>query len=207
MGFYTDVLLLGDDILYRGYEDGDAITYREKIRPLLYFVPQDQTKKSKYKTLDGRYAHPKRFDGARDARSFIEKYENVEGLEVHGYDRFVYQFIADKFPDEIDFDMDLMKIYTIDIEVACDNGFPSVEECREEMLCITMKNLITKKITTWGTREFQGEHEYRLFNTESELLEDFLKWWVSETPDVITGWNCNLYDIPYICRRVELLLG
>ena len=31
MGFYTDVLLLGDDILYRGYEDGDAITYREKI--------------------------------------------------------------------------------------------------------------------------------------------------------------------------------
>ena len=207
MGFYTDVLLLGDDILYRGYEDGDAITYREKIRPLLYFVPQDQTKKSKYKTLDGRYAHPKRFDGARDARSFIEKYENVEGLEVHGYDRFVYQFIADKFPDEIDFDMDLMKIYTIDIEVACDNGFPSVEECREEMLCITMKNLITKKITTWGTREFQGEHEYRLFNTESELLEDFLQWWVSETPDVITGWNCNLYDIPYICRRVERVLG
>ena len=207
MGFYTDVLLLGDDILYRGYEDGDAITYREKIRPLLYFVPQDQTKKSKYKTLDGRYAHPKRFDGARDARSFIEKYENVEGLEVHGYDRFVYQFIADKFPDEIDFDMDLMKIYTIDIEVACDNGFPSVEECREEMLCITIKNLITKKITTWGTREFQGEHEYRLFNTESELLEDFLQWWVSETPDVITGWNCNLYDIPYICRRVERVLG
>ena len=126
---------------------------------------------------------------------------------MHGYDRFVYQFIADKFPDEIDFDMDLMKIYTIDIEVACDNGFPSVEECREEMLCITMKNLITKKITTWGTREFQGEHEYRLFNTESELLEDFLKWWVSETPDVITGWNCNLYDIPYICRRVERVLG
>ena len=207
MGFYTDVLLLGDDILYRGYEDGDAITYREKIRPLLYFVPQDQTKKSKYKTLDGRYAHPKRFDGARDARSFIEKYENVEGLEVHGYDRFVYQFIADKFPDEIDFDMDLMKIYTIDIEVACDNGFPSVEECREEVLCITMKNLITKKITTWGTREFQGEHEYRLFNTESELLEDFLQWWVSGTPDVITGWNCNLYDIPYICRRVERVLG
>ena len=207
MGFYTDVLLLGDDILYRGYEDGDAITYREKIRPLLYFVPQDQTKKSKYKTLDGRYAHPKRFDGARDARSFIEKYENVEGLEVHGYDRFVYQFIADKFPDEIDFDMDLMKIYTIDIEVACDNGFPSVEECREEMLCITLKNLITKKITTWGTREFQGEHEYRLFDTESGMLEDFLKWWVSDTPDVITGWNCNLYDIPYICRRLERVLG
>ena len=207
MGFYTDCLLLGDDILYRGYEDGDAITYREKCTPTLYFVPQDQSKKSKYKTLDNRYAHPKKFDGARDARSFIEKYENVEGLEVHGYDRFVYQFIAEKFPDEVDFDMNLMKIFTIDIEVGCDNGFPSVEECREEVLCITMKNLITKKIVTWGTREFQGEYEYRLFKTESELLEDFLHWWVSEAPDVITGWNCNLYDIPYICRRVERVLG
>jgi len=130
MDFYTDVLLLGDDILYRGYENGSAVQYREKCRPTLYFVPRDQSKESKYKTLDGRYAHPKRFDGARDARTFIEQYENVDGLEVHGYDRFVYQFIADKFPDEIHFDMDLMRIFTIDIEVGCDNAFPSLEECQ-----------------------------------------------------------------------------
>ena len=136
MDFYTDVLLLGDDILYRGYEGQEPVQYREKVRPTLYFVPEDQSKKSKYKTLDGRYAHPKKFDGARDARSFLEKYEHVDGLEVHGYERFVYQYIAERFPDEIRFDMDLMKIFTIDIEVGCDNGFPSVEECREEVLCI-----------------------------------------------------------------------
>ena len=208
MDFYTDVLLLGDDILYRGYESGTAVQYREKCRPMLYFVPRDQSKGSKYKTLDGRYAHPKRFDGARDARTFIEQYENVDGLEVHGYDRFVYQFIADKFPDEIHFDMDLMKIFTIDIEVGCDNGFPSVEECQEEILCITMKNLMTKKVVTWGTREFTSSGtEYRVFWTEQEMLEDFHKWWTENTPDVITGWNCNLYDIPYICRRLERVLG
>ena len=39
------------------------------------------------------------------------------------------------------------------------------------------------------------------------MLEDFHSWWVSNTPDVITGWNCNLYDIPYICRRMERVLG
>ncbi len=209
MDFYTDVLLLGDDILYRGYEGQEPVQYREKVRPTLYFVPEDQSKKSKYKTLDGRYAHPKKFDGARDARSFLEKYEHVDGLEVHGYERFVYQYIAERFPDEIRFDMDLMKIFTIDIEVGCDNGFPSVEECREEVLCITLKDVVSKEIITWGSREFNAPDnvEYRVFWTEQELLEDFHSWWVANTPDVITGWNCNLYDIPYICRRMERVLG
>jgi DNA polymerase elongation subunit (family B) len=209
MDFYTDVLLLGDDILYRGYEGQEPVQYREKVRPTLYFVPEDQSKTSKYKTLDGRYAHPKKFDGARDARSFLEKYEHVDGLEVHGYERFVYQYIAERFPDEIRFDMDLMKIFTIDIEVGCDNGFPSVEECREEVLCITLKDVVSKEIITWGSREFNAPDnvEYRVFWTEQELLEDFHSWWVANTPDVITGWNCNLYDIPYICRRMERVLG
>ena len=208
MKFYTDVLLLGDDILYRGYEHGEPVQYREKIRPTLFFVPNNQSKKSKFKTLDGRYAHPKRFDGAREARQFIEHYAGVEGMEVHGYDRFVYQFIADKFPDEVRFDMDQMKIYTIDIEVGCDNGFPSVEACQEEMLCITVKNLITKEVITWGTREFTPKDtEYRVFWKEVEMLEDFHAWWTHNTPDIITGWNCNLYDIPYICRRLERVLG
>ena len=208
MNFYTDVLLLGDDILYRGYENGSPVQYREKIRPTLFFVPRDQSKASKYKTLDGRYAHPKRFDGARAARDFMQQYENVEGMEVHGYDRFVYQFIADKFKDEIRFDMDLMTIYTIDIEVGCDNGFPSVEACQEEMLCITIKNLITKKVITWGTREFTPDGtEYRVFWKEQEMLSDFHQWWTENTPDIITGWNCNLYDIPYLCRRLERVLG
>ena len=208
MNFYTDVLLLGDDILYRGYENGSPVQYREKIRPTLFFVPRDQSKASKYKTLDGRNAHPKRFDGARAARDFMQQYENVEGMEVHGYDRFVYQFIADKFKDEIRFDMDLMTIYTIDIEVGCDNGFPSVEACQEEMLCITIKNLITKKVITWGTREFTPDGtEYRVFWKEQEMLSDFHQWWTENTPDIITGWNCNLYDIPYLCRRLERVLG
>ena len=115
MNFYTDVLLLGDDILYRGYEDGRHVQYREKSRPTLYFVPREQSKKSSWKTLDGRYAHPKKFDGAREARGVIDKYKNVDGLEVHGYDRFAYQFIAQKFPNTVEFAMDVMKIYAIDI--------------------------------------------------------------------------------------------
>ena len=27
------------------------------------------------------------------------------------------------------------------------------------------------------------------------------------TPEVITGWNSKLYDIPYVCRRLDRVLG
>ena len=205
--FYTNLTLIGDDILYRGYENGEPVQYREKSHPVMYLVPQAQSKPSKYKTLDGRKAYPKQFDGAREARDFLRQYENAAGLEVHGYERFLYQHVAQKFPSDIDYDMSKMKIYTIDIEVACENGFPDVEASAEEMLCITIKDFNTKKIITWGTREYQSKHEYRVFWTEAEMLEDFVNWWVQNTPDIITGWNCNLYDIPYICRRVERILG
>ena len=207
--FYTSVCLLGDDILIRGYEHGSPVQYREKSRPTLFLVPQAQQKKSKFKTLDGRYAFPKQFDGAREAREFIKQYEGASGLEVHGYERFVYQHIAQKWKGEIDYDMSQMKIWTIDIEVACENGFPDVQASAEEMLCITMKNFNTKETITWGTREFvpPKDIEYRVFWTEQEMLQDFHSWWNQNTPDIITGWNNNLYDIPYICRRIERVLG
>ena len=207
--FYTNVIIFGDTALVRGYRNGERVQYREKTSPSLFLVPTNQSKKSKYRTLDGRYAHKKKFDGVREARDFLQRYSDVEGMEVHGYERFVFQHIAQKFPNRVNYDIKKMGIWTIDIEVACENGFPDVEACQEDMLCITMKNMITKKIITWGTREYTAPDtvEYRVFNTEHEMLQDFHKFWVHNTPDIITGWNNNFYDMPYICRRIEKILG
>ena len=200
---YSNVTLLGDSILCRGYENGDQVSFKEIIKPTL-FVPSP---KGKWKSLTGESMTPVKQDGAKRAREFLEKYKDVDNFEVHGYERFVYQWISEKYPGQLKFNMDQMKIYTIDIEVACENGFPDVEASQEEMLCISIKDLATGKFITWGTREAKVESEYRLFWTEQEMLEDFVKWWCSNTPDIITGWNCNLYDIPYICRRIERVLG
>ena len=30
---------------------------------------------------------------------------------------------------------------------------------------------------------------------------------MQDVPDVITGWNIQLYDIPYICKRLNRVLG
>ena len=205
--FYTNIQLAGDTILYRGYEDGEPVQYRANFSPSLYVLSKNS--KEECTTLDGRPVSPIQFQTAREAREFIKTYNQVENFEVHGYERFVYQYIRREFPNEVEYRIDQMKIYALDIEVQCENGFPNVEEAAEEMLSITIKDMVTKKYISWATREFEAPDgvEARIFWTENELLENFLKWWTENTPDILTGWNVNLYDIPYIARRVNRVLG
>ena len=207
MNFYTNVQLVGDQVLYRGYENGERVMYRDRFSPVL-FVPSP--KETKFKTLDDTYVKSIKFGGAREARDFIKKYSDVQNFDVYGYERFLYQYIADKYPqDEIKFDMSKMKIITLDIEVECENGFPDVESAVESLLCITIKDLNTKKLIVWGTREFENTRddvEFVYCHGEKDLLEKFLGYWIQNTPDIVTGWNVYLYDIPYICRRIERVL-
>ena len=204
--FYTNIQLAGDTILYRGYENGNPVQYRESFSPTLYVLSKN---KEKFKTLDGKYVSPVKFSAAREAREFIKTYDGVENFEVHGYERFVYQYIREQFPTDVDYDINQMKVYALDIEVQCENGFPNVEEAAEEMLSITIKDMITKKYYSWTTKEFDAPEGLTLNVswTEQEMLTNFLKWWAENTPDILTGWNVNLYDMPYIARRINRVLG
>jgi DNA polymerase elongation subunit (family B) len=206
MKFYTSVEQVGDDILYRGYDHGDPVQYREKFSPTLFVSSPHE---SKYKTLDGQNVKPIKFSGPRDAREFIQKYENIQNFDVYGYERFVYQYISDQHSKEVDYDFKSLQVYTIDIEVASENGFPDVHSASEEILCITIKNLNTKKVHTWITREFDAPVgiDIHLLDNEQAMMRDFIDWWAKNTPDIVTGWNCYLYDIPYICRRVDRILS
>ena len=91
MKFYTSVVLLGNDILVRGYENGKHFTKREPFQPR-FFVPSKR--ESKYKTLDGQDVEPIRPGTIRECREFLDKYNDVNGFKVYGNDRFVYQYIV-----------------------------------------------------------------------------------------------------------------
>ena len=208
MRFYTNVQMVGDQFLVRGYDNGEHFMIREKFFPTL-FVPSK--KPSKYKTLQGEYVDSIQPGSVRECRDFIKKYDGVEGFKIYGNDRYIYQYISDKYPgDQIIFDIDKVKLATIDIEVASENGFPDVESAAEEILLITIQDYSTKQIHTWGLGKFQNNQSnvrYRAFSTEYDLLNDFIHWWMDNTPEVVTGWNSNLYDIPYIVRRLDRILG
>ena len=207
MSFYTNVQLVGDNLLYLGYEDGQRIQRKFKFSPTLFVVTKKQTN---FRTLDGRYAKPVRFESVREARKFVDQYKEVPNFEVHGYDRYLYQFISKEFPDEVDFDFKKMNIMSLDIEVQCENGFPNVLECAEEMLSITVQDYATRKIKVFGTRPYKNTRddvEYILCDGEEHLLRAFLDYWIQNFPDILTGWNVELYDVPYICGRLERLFG
>ena len=208
MKFYTNVFQLGNDVLVRGYENGKHFTNREEFYPTFY-VPSK--KESKYKTLDGVNVEPIRPGTIRDCRDFLEKYEGVNGFKVYGNDRFIYQYIAEKYPEEeIKFDISKIKLITIDIEVAAESGFPDVFNCAEELLLVTVQDYNTKQIITFGSRPAQVSQEnvkYIYCKDEYALINTFMDWWQNNTPEVVTGWNCELYDIPYLIGRISRLMG
>ena len=208
MRFYTNVQMVGNQFLVRGYEDGKNFMVREKYSPTLFV---SSNKKGFYKTLTGEYVEPIKPGGVRDCREFIKKYDGVQNFNVYGNERFIYQYISDNYrEDEIKFDISKIKLTTIDIEVASENGFPDVESAAEEVLLITLQDYTTKEIVTWGQGPFklkQGNHYYKQFNNEYDLLNDFIAWWIDNTPEVVTGWNSKLYDIPYLVRRIDRILG
>lgn len=210
MRFYTNVQMVGDHFLVRGYENGKHFASREKFNPTL-FVPSN--KKTKHKTLNGDYVKSIQPGTVRECRDFIEKYKDVENFSVCGNERFIYQYISEMYPeDEIKFDTNKIKISTIDIEVASENGFPDVESAAEEVLLITVQDYATKQIRTWGKGSFNNKQKnvlYKEFNTEYDLLNDFINWWMVEEncPEVVTGWNSEFYDMPYLVRRIDRVLG
>jgi len=210
MRFYTNVQMVGDNFLVRGYEDGKHFATREKFYPTLFV---DSKRKTKYKTLDGLPVEPIEPGTVRECREFMKKYNDVENFNVYGNERYIYQYISSKYPEvEVKFDTEKIKLTTIDIEVASENGFPDVESAAEEVLLITLQDYTTKQIRTWGRGAFNNKQEnviYKGFKTEYELLTSFINWWMIEenTPEVITGWNSKLYDIPYLCRRIDRILG
>jgi DNA polymerase elongation subunit (family B) len=206
--FYTNVQLIGNQFLVRGYENGKRFENRDEFFPTLFIKTK---KESKYKTLSGENVEPIQPGTVKDCREFYSKYDSVDGFEIYGNDRYIYQYISEKYSeDEIKFDISKIKLVTLDIEVASEEGFPDVESCSEEILAITIQDYATKKIVSWGVNPFNNKRSdvvYHCCESEYALLNSFIHYWMQDVPDVVTGWNIQLYDIPYIAKRLNRVLG
>ncbi len=209
MRFYTFAKLYGNQVLIRGWDDKKGGSFKEKVpfRPTL-FLPTN--KPTEYKTLDGVSVAPVQPGNIKECREFIETYNNVDGTKVYGMERFLYQFLSDNYPEQIDYDINKIKLWSMDIETASENGFPQPREAAEEILLISLKNYKTKQIITFGSRPYTPTRDdvtYVLCQNENDLLMNFIAWWQEVEPEVITGWNVNMFDISYLCNRIQRTLG
>ena len=206
MNFYTNITQWGNTLLLREVVNGERIARRVKYSPTLYAPVNSPTG---IKTLDGKNVAPVTHETIRDAKEWVDNYKNQPDL-VYGSTMYAYNYIAEQYPKVVDYDIDNILIVTIDIEVQCENGFPNPKDAIEPLLSITVKNHQTKKFVVWGIGKFNNNRDdvtYVECENEIHLIKEFLVFWEKHLPDVITGWNTEFFDIPYLCNRIQHLCG
>jgi len=208
MKFYTNVEQAGNRLLFRGYEGGQSVSYRVPFNPTLYIPTKNY---SEWRTLEGDCVEPVKQGSINEAKEFVKKYKDVEDFDIYGNTRYLYQYIAEQHPEEeIAYDVSKIRVFNIDIETAAENGFPNIETADQEILAITIKDSYTGRFLVFGARPFDNKDnmvDYMHFRSEESMLSAFLDYWNQNFPDVITGWNVQLFDIPYIARRIDRVLG
>ena len=124
------------------------------------------------------------------------------------------QFLVDTYKNVVgdpEFSKFPLKVYFIDIETYSPNEFPVPTKAKDPVTLITIYNTLNGEIDTWGLKNDykpkQPNVRYHRCKTEGELFEKFINFWKADPPDILTGWNTEQFDIPYIINRGGKLLG
>ena len=207
MDFYTNVCRTRDKILVKGYQGKKQVKMAVSYRPN-HYIPSKKGETA-YRALDGRYLEVVNLNSMGGARKFRERYAGVDGFEIHGYDRYIYTYIADKFQGDIEFNQKLIKTASLDIECECEDGFPDPMIAGEKVNAISIKPF-GKECVVFGIGPWEHDRTdviYHNCKNEAALLIEFIKYWRRESFDIITGWNVNSFDITYLCNRIDKILG
>ncbi len=207
MRFYTNVNVVGDSVFVRGYDGDKRFELKAPYHPYIFV---NSNKKTNYKTLNGKSVERIEFESIKNSRDFIDNYSNVSGFEIHGSNLFTYQAIYDLYKGEVVYDVDRINVVSLDIETSTLNGFPNHELADKEVITLSLRK--KGKVIVLGTRPYTPKSNdivYWQCRNEIDLLQKFLQIWNSDKwkPDVVTGWNVEYFDIPYLYRRISNMLG
>lgn len=214
--FYTNVSRLGNNILFRGYENGRRFSRKVEYEPFLFVDSQEQN--AEYRSFIGhKPVQKKRFESINDAKNFAEKYKDVSGLNIYGTTDFVTQFIQEQYPNEIKFDFSKLHIFGFDIEVDISEKYPDMETADNQINSISIKSSRDDKYHLLGLKDYDKNKtesgidpdkiQFMKFDDEKSLLLHFIQIWKNDFPDIITGWNVEYFDIAYVITRIIRLFG
>ena len=204
--YYTNVAAVGNNIFYRGVKDGRRIKLKIAYEPTLFLR---SNKTTTFKSLEGVYLEPMKFESMREARDFVKRYDEVQGFEVYGNSSYQYAYIADEQKGMVEWTMEELSIAIIDIEVGSENGFPDPYQANEAITAIAVRQL-NGGTAVYGCGDYNNNDEtvtYHKCRDEYDLCKKFLSDWNANPPDVISGWNIKFFDIPYLVNRFTKLFG
>lgn len=215
--FYTSVERFANSILWRGYENGKRFERKIKYSPTL-FISGKKDVETKYTSLvNGRPLSPIKLDTMREAKDWIEQYKDVHGMQIAGSTNYVAQFIQEKYPNQINFDVSKINIVSFDIEVDISDGYPDMNIADKQITSIAYKSSRSGDYHLLGRKDYDKTKtlldidpdniHFMKFDTEEALLRRFKQIWVNDYPDIVTGWNVEYFDIQYIITRMNSLFG
>ena len=205
MSYYTSVSTYGKHILVRAVENGRRVNKKVEYKPTLFLPSQAPTK---FTTIHGAYVKPTKPGNLWDCKKKIEHYEGIDNFKVYGQRKYDYAWVADEYPDEIAWDRKGIVVAFLDIETGPEGGggFASPETAKGPVTAIGIK--IGDRCTVFGYNYYTNKRNdvtYIDCTNETDMLKRFIDFWSSNYPDVITGWNVDFFDIPYLVNRITNL--
>lgn len=218
MKFYTQVARIGNNICYRGYENGQRVSYREPFGPTFYI--SSKKPQTEWTTIEGNPVDEMKFESMKEASDFIKRYDGMDQIKIHGNTNYAAQYIQSVFPNEIKHDLSSIRIANFDIEVESDQGFPEPGPAAFEVQSIALKYFGEPTVYVWALQDCYDRYKTELdvdpediyfvkCDGEVDLLLKFLSFWSGKDtcPDIVTGWNMRGFDIPYLVNRVARMIG
>jgi DNA polymerase elongation subunit (family B) len=193
--------------LYAWGQNGERISYDTTFEPYIYL---ETTHQEDCMSIFNTKLKKRKFRHQADRSQYLKDngIERVfENLNVQ------QQYLIDTFWDKNeadDFAKYPLKVYFLDIETYSPDSFPNIEEANHPINIITIYDTLTNKFVSWGLKPYNDVPEnttYIYCKTEKELLLKFIEFFSSDYPDILSGWNSEFFDIPYIINRITVLFG
>ena len=187
--------------------NGKRISYEASYNPYLYVETNTE---SKHKSI---------FNTNLKRRTFKNQYDRSKFIKESGQKRLfenlpiAQQFLIDMYWKDYegaDFIKHNLKIGILDIETYSPHEFPIPESATHPVNIITIYDSSTKQYFSWGLKQYDNKEDdltYVYCKDEKTLLRKFIEHCEKDYYDVLTGWNSNLFDLPYLVNRIKNLLG
>ena len=212
--YYTNVYRAGNYLYVREVNEGKRRKFKTEYKPTLYITT---TKKSTLHAPDGTPVEPLQPGTMGECYQFLQKYKGVDNFRVYGNTGYEYAYINETYPVHIDYKWNELVICNLDIEVESKHGFSEAKDALNEVQAITMKCSTDGIFHVFACQPFNEsvyneEHKdttivYHQCNDELDLFDKFLDLWETLEPDIVTGWNIRMYDIPYLINRISRIMS
>jgi DNA polymerase elongation subunit (family B) len=214
--YYTNVYRTGNRLFVREIRDGKRRKFKTEYKPTLY-VPSNKPK-TKYRSPDGVPVEPIQPGTMGECYQFIQKYKDVDNFRIYGNTAYEYSYLNEEYPDAITYNLNDMVTINLDIEVEkTDQGYSEAKDATNRVTAITAKVSVDGVFHVFAYKDFDADEynashpdtpiDYHFCEDEIEMFQKFLDLWELVEPDIVTGWNIRLYDIPYIINRINRIMS